>query len=120
MGPRVARGAGDSFDGLDVRGLHDLPELVGLGVQEGPSAATQNRQASFNYFVALIGPGNQILAREEFRADFQFQGNRTRLGGVEELTQRAGFTADQAGSYQVAIGLALSREEVEYNRRLQR
>jgi hypothetical protein len=93
---------------------------VTLGVQEGPAAATQNRQAAFNYFVALIGPGNQILAREDFRADFQFQGNRTRLGGVEELTQRAGFTADQAGSYQIAIGLALSREEVEYNRRLQR
>src|SRR5262245_54207921 len=48
---------------------------VTLGVQEGPAAATQNRQAAFNYFVALIGPGNRILAREEFTADYRFEGN---------------------------------------------
>lgn len=93
---------------------------VTLGIQEGPAAATQNRQAAFNYFVALIGPGNRIIAREEFTADYRFEGNRTRLAGVEELTQRAGFSADQANSYQVAVGIALSREELEYNRRLQR
>ncbi|MGE0151344.1 MAG: hypothetical protein AB7R90_01910 [Reyranellaceae bacterium] len=91
-----------------------------LAVQEGPAAATQNRQAALNYFVALIGPNSQILAREEFTSDFRFEGNRTRLAGVEELTQRAGFTADDAGGYQVAVGLALSHEELDYNRRLQR
>ena len=91
---------------------------VTLGVQEGPSA--QNRQASFNYFVALIGPGNRIVAREEFTADFKFEGNRTRLAGVEELRQRAGLTTETAAGYQVAIGIALSPEELDYNRRLQR
>ncbi len=93
---------------------------VTLAVQEGPAAAIQNRQAAFNYFVALIGPDNRILAREEFTADFRFEGNRTRLAGVEELTQRAGFTPDNAGGYQVAVGIALSPEELDYNRRLQR
>ena len=93
---------------------------VQLGVQEGPAAASQNRQAVFNYFVALIGPNNQIIAREEFTADYRFEGNRTRLAGVEELTQRAGFGADQAGAYQVAVGIAVSQEELNYNRRLQR
>jgi len=93
---------------------------VTLAVQEGPAAATQGRQAAFNYFVALIGPNNRILAREEFTADYRFDGNRTRLAGVEELRQRAGFTSDQAGAYQVAVGLALSHEELDYNRRLAR
>jgi hypothetical protein len=93
---------------------------VQLGVQEGPAAASQNRQATFNYFVALIGPNNQILAREEFTADYRFEGNRTRLAGLEELTQRAGFSAEQAGGYQVAIGIAVTPEELNYNRRLQR
>ena len=87
-------------------------------MQEGPSA--QNRQASFNYFVALIGPGNRIVAREEFTADFKFEGNRTRLAGVEELRQRAGLTTETAAGYQVAVGIALSPEELDYNRRLQR
>lgn len=93
---------------------------VTLGIQEGPAGANAGRQAAFNYFVALIGPNNQIIAREEFTADYRFEGNRTRLAGVEELTQRAGFTSDQAGSYQVAVGIALSREELDYNRRLAR
>lgn len=93
---------------------------VQLGIQEGPAAATQGRQAAFNYFVALIGPNNQIVAREEFTADYRFEGNRTRLAGVEELVQRAGFTSEQAGAYQVAVGIALSVEELNYNRRLAR
>lgn len=93
---------------------------VQLGVQEGPAAAAQNRQAAFNYFVALIGPNSQILAREEFTADYKFEGNRTRLAGVEELTQRAGFTSATANGYQIAVGIALSQEELSYNRRLQR
>lgn len=91
---------------------------VTLGVQEGPSA--ENRQASFNYFVALIGPTNQIVAREEFTADYKFEGNRTRLAGVEELRQRAGITSDTAAGYRVAVGIALTPQELDYNRRLQR
>lgn len=93
---------------------------VTLGVQEGPAAAAQNRQASFNYFVALIGPNSQILAREEFTADYRFEGNRTRLAGVEELVQRANFDAASAQGYQIAVGIALSAQELDYNRRLQR
>ena len=91
---------------------------VTLAIQEGPAA--ENRRASFNYFVALIGPDNRILARQEFTADYRFEGNRTRLAGVEELTQRASFPPEQGPGYRVAVGLALTPEELDYNRRLAR
>lgn len=88
---------------------------VQLAVQEGPAA--QNREASFNYFVAILDPANNVLARQEFTADYKFEGNRSRQVSVEELAQHIpGIQGRQGAGYQIAVGLAVTPEELNYNR----
>jgi len=92
---------------------------VAIAVGEGPAA--QNRQAQLSYFVAIIAPGRQVVARVEFPADYQFTGNRSRLVGVEELAQEIpGVTDIQAQGYQIAVGFVLSPDELNYNRQRKR
>lgn len=92
---------------------------VAIAVGEGPAA--QNRTAQLSYFVAIIAPGRQVLARKEFAADYTFTGNRNRLVGLEELTQEIpGITDIQAQGYQIAVGFVLSPDELNYNRQRRR
>jgi hypothetical protein len=88
---------------------------VAIAVSEGPAA--QNRQAQVTYFIAIIGPGRQIVARKEFVADYTFTGNRTRVGTIEELSQELPGVTDQlAPGYQIAVGFVLTQDEMNYNR----
>lgn len=97
----------------------DIATKVTIGVLEGPSAI--NRQANVGYFVAIIDPNRKVVARQEFSADFTFQGNRNRLGSVEELSERLpGVTTANAAGYQIAVGLLVTPDELNYNRARQR
>ncbi len=101
----------------------DVDLVVQIAVAEGPALAkvAPDRTVKVDYFVAIVGPGNAIVAREVFSADFRFAGNRTRLVSKEELSQRIPLAQPGAGSaYQIAVGLVLSREEVDFNRRASR
>lgn len=91
-----------------------------IRVAEGPALArtTPDRKAGLEYFVAIIDPQRQVLARRAFNADFQFTGNRTKLQSKEELSQRIPLTtAGSGGAYQIAVGFVLTPDEVEFNRR---
>lgn len=91
-----------------------------IRVAEGPALArvAPDRKASLEYFVAIIDPQRQVVARRTFNADFQFSGNRTKLQSREELSQHIPITAAGAGgAYQIAVGFVLTQPEVEFNRR---
>ncbi len=97
----------------------DIQTKVTIGVLEGPAAV--NRQASVGYFVALIDPQRKVVARQEFTSDFKFEGNRNRLASLEELTERLpGVSTRDAAGYQIAVGLLVSPDELNYNRQRQR
>jgi hypothetical protein len=102
-------------NGMDL----DLETRVTIGVAEGPSI--QNRQASVGYFVALLDGNRKVVARQEFAADFKFEGNRNRLASLEELSERVpGVTSRDAAQYQVVVGLLVTPDELNYNRQRQR
>jgi hypothetical protein len=101
------------------RGGVSIDMRVAIVVNEGPAAL--NRTAQMAYFVAIIAPGRQVVARKEFPADYTFAGNRNRVIGLEELTQSIpGITDVQAQGYQVAVGFVLTQDELNYNRQRKR
>jgi hypothetical protein len=97
----------------------DIETRVTIGVLEGPAAV--NRQASFGYFVAILDGNRQVVARQEFPTEFKFEGNRNRLASVDELSERLpGLTTKDAQTYQIAVGLLVTPDELSYNRQRQR
>lgn len=82
---------------------------------DGP--ANPNRAARLAYFVAIATRDNRILVREEFDLVVPFEGNRTRVLAVEEVSPRIPLQPGQTGAdYIVYVGLALTPAELQYNR----
>ena len=87
-----------------------------LLANRGP--ADQGRQAQFRYFVAIATSNRAVLAREEFDLAIPFEGNRTRVAIAEQLEPRIPLAPGQTGGeYRVFVGLSLTPEELDYNRR---
>jgi ABC-type uncharacterized transport system auxiliary subunit len=98
----------------------DVDIAFEIRVAEGPALvrATPDRRVALEYFVAIIDPQHQIIARRTFNADFQFTGNRTKLQSKEELSQHIPLAnPGVGGAYQIAVGFVMTPEEVEFNRR---
>ncbi len=84
-------------------------------VVDGP--ADRERVAKLAYFVAIATRDHKIVAREEFDLEVPFEGNRTRVLAVEEVSPRIPLRPGQSGvDYIVYAGLALSPAELRYNR----
>jgi hypothetical protein len=80
-------------------------------------AALTAPQADVEYFVAVTGPGDQILAKETFRTRLDFAG-RNRTGVAEELAQRIPLPeGSDPGAYHILVGFQLTPEELADNRR---
>jgi len=104
----------ESTCSFDKNGV-EIETKVTIGVLEGPAAV--NRQANFGYFVAILDGNRKVVARQEFTADFKFEGNRNRLASVDELTERLpGLTSKDTPNYQIVVGLLVSPDELNYNR----
>jgi len=80
-------------------------------------AALTAPQGDIEYFVAVTGPGDQILAKETFHTRLDFSG-RNRVGVAEELTQRIPLPAgSDPGAYHILVGFQLTPDELAENRR---
>ena len=56
-------------------------------------------------------------SREEFRSAIALPGNQTRAAIIEEVAPRIPLGTNENGSnYRIFLGLALSEDELEYNR----
>ncbi len=83
--------------------------------------ADTSRRAEFRYFVAVADREQNILAREEFDLAAEFPGNRTEILLIDEIDPTIPLAEGRNGAdYVVYIGLVLSRDEVDYNRRTAR
>ncbi len=83
--------------------------------------ADTSRKVEFRYFVAVADREQNILAREEFDLAAEFPGNRTEILQIDEIDPTIPLREGENGAdYVVYIGLVLSRDEVEYNRRTSR
>lgn len=85
-------------------------------VERGP--ALQGNRASFPYYIAIVTRDEQIRAKEIFDVDLTFQQGQRRIGVTENSRERIPLGDGEIGlDYQILVGLQLSEEQLEFNRR---
>ena len=91
--------------------------FVFFHAERGP--ANRSRKGRFDYFISVVDRDNKILYREAFAINVGFPGNKTRLLlRSESVTLEIPITPKRASrSYRIFVGLELSRDELEFNRR---
>jgi hypothetical protein len=95
----------DSGQGVDV----DLN--FKLIAERGP-ALSGNEEVT--YFVAMVGPGNQIVSRDVLSGDLPFTEGAERVGLSEDLTLRLpSITAAQGRAYTLYVGFQLDEAQLE-------
>ena len=85
--------------------------------ERGP--ANRDGQAKFDYFVAVATTSNEVPTggREAFSLAIPFHENQTRNGGTDEVEELIPLGPNDVGSnYIVYVGLALTEDELAYNR----
>jgi hypothetical protein len=84
--------------------------------QRGPK--DRDAAAKFNYFMAIGGPGGELITREVFDTEIPFENNATQAITVEELEPRIPLKQGENGDYyRIYVGFMLSEQELAYNRR---
>lgn len=88
---------------------------LALAAERGP--AIQGTKATLEYFVAIAGPGGDILAKKEFATPVSFPNNVTQARVADELQQIIPLRRGASGAdHRIIIGFQLQRAELEYNR----
>lgn len=105
----------DSVCEYDDEGV-EIAMNVRLVAERGP--ADTARRADLQYFVAVEdGPGN-FTAKEIYDVTLPFEGNRRRVGIVEEVDVTIPRPADNSfAEIRILVGLQITPEQVDYNRR---
>ena len=84
-------------------------------VERGPANADD--RGEFSYYVAVAERDGAILAKKVFETGFEFDDNRRRIGGIEELTQEIPLRPGELGEdFEIFVGFQLDREQLQYNR----
>jgi len=85
-------------------------------------AANRSRQATFEYFVAIIGPDGTVMDKEIFPFSTEFIRNRTSFTDYDKPVElHIPIARDKYGEdYFVYTGFQLSRDELEDNRKRSR
>jgi hypothetical protein len=88
---------------------------VAVGSTRGP--ADRSKVTEYDYFVAVVDPEQNILAKQPFHVRFEFKDNQTKLGSIEELEPHLPLKdVMKAPDYQIMIGFQLTPEELAWNR----
>ena len=89
---------------------------MGVRVMAADGPANRGRNIRLSYFVAISTLDRKIVAREEFELEVPFEGNRTRVIAVDEVSPRIPLQPGQTGAdYVIYVGLALTPAELQYN-----
>ena len=100
-------------------GLVDVTATIDMVFSRGPAADSE--MGSFEYFVVITNPGEEIIAKRVFSLDVAFPAAATRVAAREELTQRFSYIpAANANLYRIYVGFQLTREQLDYERTLRR
>lgn len=91
----------------------EMDLLLDVGAERGPAAAP-GENIPISYFVAVIDANNQITRRDEFPLAVTFENTARQAVFSEELLLTIPIPPDQSvSSFQIVIGLQLSREELQ-------
>lgn len=78
--------------------------------------ALVGKEAPLSYFVAIVGPDGKVLAREEFATAIPLKDKTAIIS--EELEPAIPLPEGRrAASYTVFVGLVISQEELDANRK---
>lgn len=95
-------------------GVIEMDMQIRIMAADGP--ANRGRKVRLAYFVAIATLDRKIVAREEFELEIPFEGNRTRVVAIEEVSPRIPLRPGQTGAdYVIYVGLALTPDELRYN-----
>jgi len=88
---------------------------VVLGAERGPAASAHT--ATVPYFIAIVDPNRNILAKEVFTATLTFPPNVSQAAVMDETQETIPLPKNKsAETYGIVIGMQLTPDEVEYNR----
>jgi hypothetical protein len=89
----------------------DIDLSFKLIAERGPALSGSEE---VTYFVATVGPGNQIVSRDVLSGDLPFTGDSERVGLSEDLTLRLpSITAAQSAAYTLYVGFQLDDPQLE-------
>lgn len=95
-------------------GVIEADLRIRIMASDGP--ANRGREIRLTYFVAIATLDRKIVAREEFELQVPFEGNRTRVIAIDEVSPRIPLQPGQSGAdYVIYVGLALTPVELRYN-----
>jgi hypothetical protein len=93
----------------------DVELALDLIAQRGPAA--QSDQVQLTYFVATMGPDQQVLSKQLFDSEISFVEGEDLAGVAEKLTLRLpALTAEQASAYALYLGFQLDDAELKARR----
>ena len=102
----------------DSKGV-DVRMRVGFALELGP--ANPDRKATYEFFVAITDPSNEIIGKRNFTTPLSFPTNVGYVEHVEELQHRIPLPkGGSAADYKVIVGLQLTQDELDYNRKYER
>lgn len=82
--------------------------------------AASGERTGFGYFVAVSDPDSRIIAREGFELGVTFPDDRTRASATDDVVTTIPLPPGaRLEDYRLLVGLQLTPEELEYNRRTQ-
>ncbi len=100
----------------DRNGFVEVSATIDMVFSRGP--AMRDDTARFEYFVAVAGPGDEIIDKQNFVLDIPFTEGATRVAARDEITQEFSHDPDiDARGYRIFIGFQLTREQLDYQRR---
>jgi hypothetical protein len=89
---------------------------VRIVAARGPALAGPSVTVPF--FVAIADRNQRIIAKEVFDSPIAFAPGQRRVGVAEEVVQRIPIAAGwRSTDYEILLGLQLSAEQLDYNRR---
>ena len=102
----------------DSKGV-DVRMKVGFALELGP--ANPDRKATYEFFVAITDPSNEIIGKRNFTTPLSFPTNVGYVEHVEELQHRIPLPkGGSAADYKIIVGLQLTQDELDYNRKYER
>jgi hypothetical protein len=114
---RITRFGGSCETSLENDRSGQVEVDLQLFFQATRGPANDTREGEFSYYVAIADRGGAILAKKVFVTEFEFEGNRTRIGAVEELTQEIPLRPGELGEdFDIFVGFQLNPEQLDYNR----
>lgn len=99
-------------------GRRDVTMNLSVSFSFAIGPANRDRAVALSYFVAIVDPSSNVVAREEIAVQLQMPVNQSSAGYSEELEPRIPYT-DRANlvGYRIFVGLVLTPEEAQARRR---